>query len=156
MTQAAPTHAEDYREGDLHELGTHHVTAEEIVAFASRYDPQPYHLSEEDGAASFFGGLVASGFHTAAIWMGLYVRALLPGAQVEGSPGLEGVRWHAPVRPGDALLGRCEIGEIVPSPFRKDIVTIKKKGSLTRAGETKPVMTLVLLSRFRRRPDRGA
>ncbi len=145
----SPTHAEDYREGAVYELGTHAVTAEEIVAFAKLYDPQPYHLSEEAGAASFFGGLVASGFHTAAIWMGLYVRALLPGASVEGSPGLEGVRWLAPVRPGDVLVGRCEIREIVANALRKDIVTIKKKGSLVRAGETKPVTTLVLLSRFR-------
>lgn len=152
MTTGAPVRADDYREGAVYELGTHHVTAEEIVDFARRYDPQPYHLSEEDGAASFFGGLVASGFHTTAIWMGLYVRALLTGAQVEGSPGLEGVRWNAPVRPGDSLVGRCTVGQIVPSPFRKDLVTIKKKGSLTRAGETKPVMTLVLLSRFRRGP----
>lgn len=151
MTATSPTHAEDYHEGAIYDLGTHALSAEEIVAFATRYDPQPYHLSHEAGAASFFGGLVASGFQTAAIWMGLYVRALLQGASVEGSPGLEGVRWLAPVRPGDVLVGRCEIGEIVANPLRKDIVTIKKKGSLVRAGETKPVTTLVLLSRFRRR-----
>lgn len=151
-----PTHADDYREGVAFELGTHVVTADEIVGFATRWDPQPYHLSEEAGAASFFGGLVASGFHTTAIWMGLYVRALLVDAAVEGSPGLEGVRWHAPVRPGDALVGRCEVGEIVTSPFRKDLATIKKRGSLTRAGEAKPVMTLTLLSRFRRRGDATA
>lgn len=144
--------ADDYRVGESFDLGVHVVTAEEIVAFAGRYDPQPYHLSEEAGAASFFGGLVASGWHTGAIWMGLYVRALLDGAQVEGSPGLETLRWHAPVRPGDRLVGRCEVGEIVPSPFRKDLVTVKKKGSLVREGETKPVMSLVLLSRFLRRP----
>ena len=149
---AGKAYADDYRVGETFDLGVHVVTAEEIVAFASRYDPQPYHPTEEAGAASFFGGLVASGWHTGAIWMGLYVRALLDGARVEGSPGLETLRWHAPVRPGDRLVGRCEVGEIVPSPFRKDLATIKKKGSLTREGEAKPVMTLVLLSRFLRRP----
>ncbi|WP_043539271.1 MaoC/PaaZ C-terminal domain-containing protein [Salinarimonas rosea] len=155
MSGSGPTHAEDYTQGAVFALGSVVVGAGEIVDFARRFDPQPYHVSAEAGAASFFGGLVASGFHTTAIWMGLYVRALLDGAAVEGSPGLENVRWHAPVRPGDTLEGRCEVGEIVPSPFRRDIVTIKKKGSLSRPGEAKPVMTLVLLSRFRRRDAIG-
>ncbi|GGK25626.1 MaoC/PaaZ C-terminal domain-containing protein [Salinarimonas ramus] len=145
-------HAEDYVTGAVHSLGAHRVTAEEIVSFARSYDPQPYHLDAQAGAASFFGGLVASGWHTGAIWMGLYVRAMLEGAKVEGSPGLESLRWHAPVRPGDVLHGRCEVGEIVPNPFRKDLVTVKKLGSLLREGETKPVMTLVLLARMLRRP----
>jgi len=84
--------AEDYRRGDKFALGSHRVTAQEIVAFASLYDPQPYHLSQEAGSQSFFKGLVASGWHTAAIWMGLYVRAMLDGAQVEGSPGVDALR----------------------------------------------------------------
>jgi acyl dehydratase len=145
-------YADDYRIGDRFDLGTYRVEADEIVEFARRYDPQPYHLSQEDGVNSFFGGLVASGWHTAAIWMGLYVRAILPNAKVEGSPGVDQLRWHAPVRPGDLVVGSVEIAAIVPSPFRNDLVTIKKKGALVRQNEDKPVMTLVLQSRFLRRP----
>jgi acyl dehydratase len=150
-------HADDYRPGAVFPLGVHTVTAEEIVEFARRYDPQPYHLSQEAGSQSFFNGLVASGWHTASIWMGLYVRALLEGAQVQGSPGVDELRWYAPVRPGDRLVGEVEVLDLVPSPFRKELVTIRKKGRLTREGDTKPLMSLVLHSRFlRREPPSGA
>jgi acyl dehydratase len=144
-------YADDYRLGDTYALGSHQVSAEEIIAFATRYDPQPYHLSEEAGRQSFFKGLVASGWHTTAIWMGLYVRAMLTDAKVEGSPGVDELRWLAPVRPGDRLVGEVEVVDLVPSSFRKDLVTVKKKGRLTREGESKPLMTLVLHSRFLRR-----
>lgn len=144
-------YADDYRVGDRFELGMYRVDAEEIIEFARRYDPQPYHLSHEAGDSSFFGGLVASGWHIAAIWMGLYVRALLSNAKVEGSPGVDDLRWRAPVRPGDVVIGSVEIAAVVPSPFRKDLAIIKKRGTLARQ-DGKPVMTLVLQSRFLRRP----
>jgi len=143
-------YAEDYRIGDIFHLGRHHVTTEEIIDFARKYDPQPYHLSEEAGAKSIFGGMIASGWLTASIWMGLYIRALPEGARVEGSPGVDELRWHSPVRPGDWLVGSVEVVGIVPSPFRKQLVTIRKLGKLTRENEGKPVMTLVLNSRFLR------
>lgn len=144
-------YADDYHRGDVFALGCHRVSAEEIIDFAGRYDPQPYHLSHEAGSQSFFGGLAASGWHTASIWMGLYVRAMLQGAQVEGSPGVDELRWLAPVRPGDCLVGEVEVIDLVPSSFRKELVTIKKRGRLFREGETKPLMTLVLNSCFLRR-----
>lgn len=144
-------YAEDYYIGDTFALGSHTVTAEEIIAFATSYDPQPYHVSEEAGKRSFFKGLVASGWHTASIWMKLYVRALLDDACVEGSPGVDELRWNAPVRPGDQLVGSVEIIDLAQNPFRKDLVTIRKKGMLTRDGDLKPLMTLVLHSRFLRR-----
>lgn len=143
--------ADDYRHGDKFSLGSHRVTMQEIVAFASLYDPQPYHLSQEAGSHSFFKGIVARGWHTAAIWMSLYVRAMLEGARVEGSPGVDELRWHAPVRPDDVLVGEVEILDLVQSPFRKDLITVKNAGRLTREGEARPLMTLVLHSRFVRR-----
>jgi acyl dehydratase len=145
-------YADDYSKGDVLPLGRCSLTAAEIIDFATRYDPQPYHLSQEAGERSSFGGLIASGWHTASVWMGLYVRALLGGAKVEGAPGVDELRWYAPVRPGDVLVGAVEVLELVPNPFRKSIVTIKKKGSLTLEGSDKPLMTLVLHSRFQRRP----
>lgn len=149
MTQ----YADDYRCGDVFALGSHSVTAEEIVAFARRYDPQPYHVCEEAAQQSFFQGLVASGWHTASIWMGLYVRAMLLDAKVVGSPGVDELRWISPVRPGDQLLGEAEVVDIVPNPLRREVVTIRKKGRLMRSGESKPLMTLILQSRFLRRPQ---
>ena len=106
---------EDFREGDEVELGSKTVTAEEIVAFAREFDPQPFHLSEEAGAASHFGGLVASGWHTVAIFMRLYVDEVLLGSASLGSPGVEELRWLKPVRPGDTLTGRGRVLWTKPS-----------------------------------------
>ncbi|MES2936949.1 MAG: MaoC/PaaZ C-terminal domain-containing protein [Pseudomonadota bacterium] len=145
-------YADDYSKGDILALGSCSLAAAEIIEFATRYDPQPYHLSQQAGEHSSFGGLIASGWQIASAWMGLYVRTLLPGAKVDGSPGVDELRWYAPVRPGDVLVGAVEVLELVPNPFRKSIVTIKKKGSLTLEGADKPLMTLVLHSRFQRRP----
>lgn len=144
--------AEDYKVGDVFDLGTHQVTADEIVEFATKYDPQPYHLSAAAGENSFFGGLVASGWNTASIWMGLYVRGMLSNSGVQGSPGVDELRWFSPVRPGDRLHGSVEIVEAVPHVFKRELVTLKKRGLLKRDGETGPVMTLILHSRFLRRP----
>lgn len=152
MTETTTLHyAEDYPVGASYELGTHVVTAEEIKQFARTYDPQPYHLDEEEGRRSSFGGLIASGWNTAAIWMNLYVRRLLGNSAVEGSPGVDELRFLGPVRPGDELHGNAEIVGSIPSLTQRGIVTLQKKGRLTRAdGEV--VLTLVLHSRFRRNP----
>lgn len=147
--------AEDFETGVVYDLGKHIVTEEEIVEFARRYDPQPYHLSQDAGEASSFGGLIASGWNSAAIWMGLYVRTLLQDFVVEGSPGVDELRFLHPVRPGDELQGQAEVIGSVPSLTQRGVVTLKKAGKLIRSdGET--VLSLVLHSRFRRRPkDQG-
>jgi acyl dehydratase len=106
---------EDFEVGDVTELGPATVTAEEIVEFASRYDPQPFHLDEGAGRASPFGGLVASGWHTTALFMSMFVRAILLDSASLGSPGVDEIRWRAPVRPGDTLTGRTTITDIQPS-----------------------------------------
>lgn len=91
------------------------VTEEEIVEFASRFDPQPFHLDAEAGRQSPFGGLIASGWHSVPIYMGMFVRDVLDGTASLGSPGVEELRWLAPVRPGDRLRGRAVITDVVPS-----------------------------------------
>jgi acyl dehydratase len=106
---------EDFEVGDVTELGPVTVTAEEIVEFASRYDPQPFHLDEEAGRTSPFGGLVASGWHTTALFMSMFVRAILLDSASLGSPGVDEIRWRAPVRPGDTLTGRTTITDVQPS-----------------------------------------
>jgi acyl dehydratase len=106
---------EDFRIGDVSELGPVTVTEEEIVEFARRFDPQPFHVDPEAARESPFGGLIASGWHTAAIYMGLFVRGVLEGTASLGSPGVEELRWLAPVRPGDTLRGRTTITDVQPS-----------------------------------------
>ncbi len=145
-------YAQDFVTGETHTLGSHLVTAEEIIDFAQKYDPQGYHLSEEAGRLSCFDGLIASGWHTASIWMKLYVTAMLGDAAVQGSPGVDELRWLSPVRPGDVLNGRVEILHKTPSKTQPDITTVHKKGALTRDGESKPVCTLILLCRLINRP----
>jgi acyl dehydratase len=91
------------------------VSAAEIIEFASRYDPQPFHLDEVAGKESPFGGLIASGWHTTALFMGMFVRAVLLDSASLGSPGVEEIRWTAPVRPGDTLAGRSTVTDVRPS-----------------------------------------
>ena len=106
---------EDFAVGDVTELGPVTVSEEEMVEFASRYEPQPFHLDAEAGRATPFGGLIASGWHTTALFMGMFVRAVLVDSASLGSPGVEEIRWTAPVRPGDTLSGRATVTQVEPS-----------------------------------------
>ena len=106
---------EDFSVGDVDEFGPVTVTAEEIVEFARRYDPQPFHIDAEAAAAGPFGGLAASGWHTTVLFMGMFVRSVLLDSASLGSPGVEEIRWKAPVRPGDTLSGRSTVTAVEPS-----------------------------------------
>jgi len=107
---------EDFRVGETGALGTHTITEVEIVAFARKYDPQPFHVDPEAARATFFGGLIASGWHTCAILMRLSVEAARrEEAAATGSPGVDSCRWLEPVRPGDTLSARTEVLEAWPS-----------------------------------------
>jgi len=147
---AKSIYAEDYPIGSRFDLGYHTITAEEIVAFAKQYDPQPYHLSKAEGEQSSFGGLIASGWNVAAIWMSLYVRAMLKDAAVVGSPGVDELRFLKPVRPGDTLNGTAEIIGTLPSLTQRGVVTLRKKGSLVTS-DGQIVLSLILGSRFHRK-----
>jgi acyl dehydratase len=106
---------EDFRIGEVTELGPVTVSEDEIVEFGRRFDPQPFHVDADAARESPFGGLIASGWHTAAIYMGMFVRGVLDGTASLGSPGVEELRWLAPVRPGDRLRGRATITDLQPS-----------------------------------------
>lgn len=106
---------DDFEPGMVFELGKRTLSKEEIVAFATEYDPQPFHMNEEAAGKSAFGGLIASGWHTAAVFMRLYVDALLSRAASMGSPGVEELRWLKPVRPCDTLRARLTILDTAPS-----------------------------------------
>jgi acyl dehydratase len=116
---------EDFAVGDEVVHGAREVGEAEIVRFAQEFDPQPFHVDAEAAAASPFGGLIASGWHTAAIYMGLFVRSELLRSASLGSPGVEELRWLVPVRPGDVLTGRSRVVDVWPSetnPGRGTIV----------------------------------
>jgi len=110
---------DDLRVGDRFVTGVHVVDAEQIVAFASQFDPQIAHLDAEQAKNTPFGGLAASGWHTAAITMRLLVDSSIP---ISGSLiGLGGeLRWLKPVRPGDRLQVHCHVLELTPSRSRPD------------------------------------
>ena len=98
---------EDVEVGATASFGRYAVTRDEVVEFASRYDPQPFHLSDEAAAATHFGRLSASGWHTCAMTMAMLVEHMKARQEAGlGSPGLDGLRWLRPVHPGDVL--RCE------------------------------------------------
>ncbi|QDX40979.1 MaoC family dehydratase [Salarchaeum sp. JOR-1] len=108
------TYYEDFDVGDVEEFGSYTVSKEEIVEFAEQFDPQPFHVDEEAAAESPFGGLIASGWHTASLWMKLMVEHHYDDAASLGSPGVEEIQWTEPVRPGDTLSVRLEVAEKRP------------------------------------------
>lgn len=100
---------EDFREGATLDLGSKKVSAEEIVEFASEFDPQPMHLSKEAGKASILGGLAASGWHTSSLFMKLLCDNLLLDSTSQGAPGLDYVKWMKPVLAGDTLTASSTV-----------------------------------------------
>ena len=142
---------EDFQIGDSSELGPVTVTEAEIVEFAERFDPQPFHVDARAAQASPFGGLIASGWHTTALFMGMFVRGVLLESASLGSPGVEEIRWTAPVRPGDTLRGRSTISDVQPSatnPRRGTVITTNEV--VNQHGEV--VMRLKARGFFARRP----
>jgi acyl dehydratase len=122
---------DDIRVGDRLELGSHRFTAEDIKMFARQFDPQPFHVDEQEGTRSHFGGLVASGWHTASIWMRKLVdhrkheaEAMLARGervpQVGPSPGFRDLRWHKPVYVGDTVSYAVEVIELRVSQSKPD------------------------------------
>lgn len=144
------TYFEDLEPGRVYELGSRTVTEADIVAFAREWDPQPFHVDRDAARDSVFGGLVASGWHTGALWMRLYVDALLHDAVSMGSPGIEELRWLAPVRPGDTLHARLTVLEATPSPRRADRGTIRSRGEMLNQDGV-VVMSMTARGHFARR-----
>ncbi len=146
---------EDLREGERLESGTHTFTRDEIVAFARQFDPQPFHLDEEAAKATPFGGLVASGWHTASVAMRLMVDRMVGELASFGSPGADELRWHIPVRPGDTVTLHLEIREVRPSRSRPDRGSVRVAYELTnQRGEV--VLTMIGIGIVARRPPASA
>jgi acyl dehydratase len=111
---------EDFHAGQEIPLGTRHVTEQEIIAFATQFDPQPFHVDHEAAAHSIFGGVIASGWHTCSMMMRMVVDGLLVRSSSMGSPGLDSVRWIKPVRAGDTLTVLYRTKETRASASRPD------------------------------------
>lgn len=107
---------EDIEVGDVRECGSKTITKSEIVEFASMYDPQPFHVDEVAAEESFFGGLIASGWQTAAVCMRLLVDGVISNQASMGASGVDELRWLNPVRPGDTISIETEVLEKEPHP----------------------------------------
>jgi len=111
---------EDFREGQTFDLGEETVREQEILDFARRFDAQPFHVDSEAAKKSIYGGLIASGWHTSSIIMGLLVRGLIHDVASMGAGGIDELRWLKPVRPGDRLRGRLTVLGWRPSSKHAD------------------------------------
>jgi acyl dehydratase len=127
-----PTHYfEDFTPGAAFEAGRVTVSESEIVEFATRYDPQPFHVDVEAARASIYGGLIASGWHTAALMMRLVVDGILADTAALGSPGVDELRWLLPVRPGDTLSVRMTVVEARVSRSKPDRGLVRARFEVT-------------------------
>lgn len=133
---------EDFLLGREFPLGPKHVTAAEIIEFASEFDPQPMHLDEEAGRASILGGLAASGWHTSSMFMRMMCDSYLLATDAEGAPGIDFMEWKKPVLAGDTLSGRSIVVEIRAMRSRPGIGIVKfrhevenQRGELVCLGE---------------------
>lgn len=116
---------EDIKVGDKSSFGSYHVTREEVLEFARKYDPQPFHLDDEAAAKTHFGRVSASGWHTTAMTMAMLVENFKTHRQAGlGSPGLDELRWLKPVYPGDTLRVESEITDVRPSRSRPEMGSI--------------------------------
>ena len=143
---------EDLEVGAETDFGTYQVTREEMLEFAGKYDPQPFHLSDEEAAKTHFGRLAASGWHTAAMVMAVIARKVVGEKQAGlGSPGIDELRWLKPVYPGDTLHISGRILDKRESRSKPQIGSFRTLTTVTNQdGET--VMTFISIVLIRRRP----
>jgi len=141
---------EDFAAGHVFELGSRTLSEDDIVRFAREWDPQAIHLDREAAADGPFGGLIASGWQTACVWMRLHVDAVLNRAAMLTAPGVEEMRWLAPVRPGMRLHGRTTILDLWRSEKVAGRGTLRMRGELAD-DEGRSVMTLLARGHVRTR-----
>ena len=136
---------EDFHVGQRFTSGTHALDSAQIKAFAARFDPQPFHLSETDADKSFFQGLAASGWHTASITMSLLVKSGMPIAGGLIGAGGE-ITWPRPTRPGDVLQATSEILEVTPSRSKPErgMITVRTE-TKNQKGEVVQILTSKML-----------
>lgn len=137
---------EDIAVGSKEAFGPYTVQHDEVIAFAKSFDPQPFHLSDEAAAKTHFGSLSASGWHTTAMFMHMFVAHMqAQGGELQeaslGAIGVDELRWLRPVRPGDVLRGEAEVIEKTPSRSRSEMGIIRTLVTLTNQND-EVVMTM--------------
>jgi acyl dehydratase len=147
-------HWEDFTPGTITEFGPRVLTRDEIISFAAEFDPQPMHMDEATARASMLGGLAASGWHSCCVLMRTLSDELLSRSSFMGAPGIEEVRWLAPVRPDVPLKVRATVLETRPSRSRPDMGFVKFLFELVAPPGT-PLMTLTVSPMFGRHPVDG-
>jgi acyl dehydratase len=143
---------EDMKVGQKASFGNYRVTRDEVIDFASKYDPQPFHLDDDAAAKTHFGRLSASGWHTAAMTMSMLVENLKNAKQAGlGSPGLDELRWLKPVYPGDTLRVETELTDVRPSRSRPEMGSIHSLVTVFNQDDV-PVMTMKSIGLVATRP----
>ena len=142
---------EDFKVGETVEMGSHCFTAEDIIAFARQFDPQPFHIDAEAARASFYGELIASGWHTCAIAMRLMCENYVNRTRSMGSPGVDNIRWLAPVKAGDTLRYRRTVREARASRSRPDAGLLRTQWEAVNQDGVR-VLSMEGWSRSGRRP----
>ena len=147
---------EDLVVGAKHSFGRYKVTREEVIEFAHKYDPQPFHLDDAAAAGTHFGRLAASGWHTCAMTMAMIVENIKAHEQAGlGSPGVDELRWLKPVYPGDTLRCETEIVEATPSRSKPEIGSFRSRIT-TFDQHDEPVLRFTSIVLIRRRPQTEA
>ena len=143
---------EDIEVGKVERFGSYDVTREEVIDFAGKYDPQPFHLDDEAARGSLFGRLSASGWHTCAMAMRMMCDAYLLESASLGSPGIDQLRWLKPVFPGDTLHVHYEVIDARPMASKPQVGLVQSRWEV-RNQEGEPVLTMEGWGMFRRRPE---
>jgi acyl dehydratase len=151
-TRTIRHHWEDFPAGSVREFGAKTVTREAVLAFAREFDPQPFHVDDDAAEASLFGRLSASGWHTCAMTMRMICDDHLLESSSLGSPGIDSLRWHKPVYPGDTLRVRLEVLEARAMTSRPEVGLVRSRWLvLNQHGEA--VLSMEGWGMFRRRPQ---
>jgi acyl dehydratase len=143
----------DISVGDETEFGHYDVTREEVLEFAHKYDPQPFHLSDEAAAKTHFGRIAASGWHTCAMTMAVIARFVVEDQQAGlGAPGVDELRWLKPVYPGDRLTVRGRVIELVPSRSKPQIGVVRTETIVSNQDGVDVMRFTSIVMMQRRRP----
>lgn len=149
MDETVPNYTfEDFTPGRRFDFSKRTMTADEIIAFAREFDPQPMHMDEAAGRASILGGLAASGWHTSSVMMRMLFEAYIDGSTSEGSPGVDLMEWKRPVLAGDTLGGHCEVLDARVSRSRPEIGIVRMRAEvINQRGELVAVSEYINMMR---------
>ncbi len=150
MTESFKYYFEDFEPGHMTEIQGPTLTREEIVEFASRFDPQPFHVDEEKAKQSIYRGIIASGWHTVSLCMRMICDAYLLDSASMGSSGVDQIRWLIPVRPGDAISLRMTVLETNVSKTRPEMGIVRHRWDVFNQNQ-ELVMEMTGTGLFRRR-----